>query len=259
MLYIILEKADVKGYERKRGTKIHFVKPYSRTEKVQALQRQIHNLVSKELETGKDVKYKGEAGWRINERGTAPGTWSIYKLGQGVLKEVPATHLSVHSRLEKAKKVYVPGTAKRKAYYRYDPRTGKYHKLPHATVIYHEKSTGEKIIETLKKILTSIKILKKKGMFTKEQKAHIRRALKGLEPKLEPKRFKSWEQREAVSKVLGEIRKELYAPVPKAKPKAKLSDEILRGVKALGYSQKDIDKMSEHEAKAVYYNDIRKE
>lgn len=166
--------------------------------------------------------------------------------------------------LEKAKKVYVPATAKRKAYYRYDPRTGKYHKLPHARIVGHVPSTGEKILEALKKILLNIGILEKKGLFTNEQKAHVRKALKDFEKA--SVKIKNEKQRQAIAKVLQDIRKELATPrkkeTPKEAPKKKapkLSEEILRGVKRLGYNESDIAKMSEHEAKAIYYNDIKKD
>ena len=144
--------------------------------------------------------------------------------------------------LAKAKKIYVPASGRKKAYYRLDPRTKS----------VEWDAQGEKIIGILKGILEKIHLLKKKGLFTKEQKAYVRKSLKELEPKLQAKRYKTEKQRQAVSKVLKEIRAELVD-----KPK-ELSEEIIHGIKNLGYAMADIKKMSTHEAKAIYYNDIRK-
>lgn len=176
-----------------------------------------------------------------------------------------------HIIIEKSKRIYVPASGNKKAYWRYDPRIGVQRSTtekvfePKTKVIYHSESSGEKIINALKDILKKIGVMKEKGAFTKEQKAHIRKKLEGLEPRI--KHFKQQKQRAEVSKIMKEIRKELGSlekkPHESLKPKKtkkqkQLSEEIVGGIKKLGYTDVDIDRMTEHEAKAVYYNDIHK-
>lgn len=68
-------------------------------EKIRSLERQLI-VLSIDFETGRAIKYRGES-WRINQRGDSFGMWSIYKTGNGFLKEVPISHIDLLSRIKK--------------------------------------------------------------------------------------------------------------------------------------------------------------
>lgn len=157
--------------------------------------------------------------------------------------------------LEKAKQVYVPAGVGHKAYTRLDPRTKK-----------------KSLLGVLQDILLNIGVLKREGKFTDKQRKYIRKRLKELEPQI--KLMKEVKKRKAVVKAVKDIKRELatkrtamkqerawekeYHKRAKDKPKAQIPDNILRGLKHLGYSQSDVNKMSLHEAKAIYWNEISK-
>lgn len=157
--------------------------------------------------------------------------------------------------LQKSKKVWVPPSGKKKGYYRMDPR--------------EKQALAAKqpnVLDLLKNLLNQILGMKKQGKFTKEQRQHISKKLKELEPKL--KHFKTQKQRVEVSKALKSIRKELGEKVKQAEKHGKeirskdgkqVPEEQHAGLKQLGYSLVDMSKMSLHEIKTVYYNNIKKE
>jgi hypothetical protein len=153
----------------------------------------------------------------------------------------------------KSKMVYVPPGATRKGYTRYDPRT---------KVIFHSESRGEKIINTLKNLLSKIIGLKEQGKFTEEQRRYVQKTLIELEPRM--KYFKIQKQRMEVAKVIKQIRKELKDPVnegrkaPRTKDGKELNGELREGLKKLGYSPGDVRTKTLHEIKAIYWNDIKK-
>src|SRR4030042_2067838 len=130
------------------------------------------------------------------------------------------------------------------------------------------------ILKSIKNLLDKIRGLKKQGQFTKEQKVYVQKKLAELEPKI--KHFKTQKERVAVFNALKEVRKELGQKVTRAerheplkapainralltKDGKILSEETRKGLDKLGYSTADVKKMSEHEAKAIYWNEIEKE
>ena len=149
----------------------------------------------------------------------------------------------------KSKRIWVPASKGRKGYFREDPR---------------EKS----VLDALKGLLQRIIGLKRKGPLSDEQRAHIHKTLKQLEPKM--KYFKTQRQKMEVAKVLKQIRAELQEKgvegekhkrlnEPKQEKSKKFNSETLGGLKRLGYSDKDIAKLSLDEGKAIYWNEIKKE
>ena len=165
----------------------------------------------------------------------------------------------------KSKRIWVPPSKGRKGYYREDPR---------------EKS----VLDALKGLLRRIIGMKRKGPLINEQRVHIHKTLKELEPRM--KYFKTQKQKMEVAKVIKQIRAELvvkgdkriidklwedkykqeWAKKQKQAEKTVLSkdgqdipDEFKDGLKKLGYVAGDMKSKSLHEIKAIYYNDIRKE
>jgi hypothetical protein len=158
--------------------------------------------------------------------------------------------------LEKAKKIYVP-PGKRKGYWRTDPRTGKY--IPQTEVIYHEETSGEKILKVLKSLLGKVKTWKKeKGVLTNVQKKYIRRRLKELKPSA--KQLKTQKQRQAVSRALKELRKELKEKtvVFKTKDGKRLNEKEIETLRRLNYNSNDVRKLSRVEVKTIFWNEIPK-
>jgi len=154
-----------------------------------------------------------------------------------------------------SKMVYVPSSAGRKGYTRMDPRT--------------KKNEGKKsLITVLKDLLEKIVGLKKQGQFTKEQKAHIHKKLEELRPQLQ--HFKTQKQRQEVFNVMKQIRKELDIKVKESEKHEPLitkkriysskeqQENLVAGLKRLGYSEADMKKMSTESLKAAYWNDIKK-
>jgi hypothetical protein len=144
--------------------------------------------------------------------------------------------------LEKAKRIWVPPSGRKKGYWREDPR---------------EKKEG--ILGLLKDLLDKIRGLKKQGKFTPEQRKYVQKRLKEIEPRIE--HFKTQKQRMAVFKALKEIRTELEektTPKIRSKNGTVVSDDLRAGLKSLGYSVGDMGKMSIHEIKAIYHNEIPK-
>lgn len=126
-------------------------------------------------------------------------------------------------------------------------------------VAEHERRGGEGLLELLTKLLSRIKGLKKQGKFTKEQRAYASKKLKEIEPRL--KYFVKQKQRAEVFKVLKEIRAELEEKTTlkvMSKNGDVISEEFVQGLKKLGYRVGDMKKLSLHEIKAIYHNDINK-
>ena len=140
-----------------------------------------------------------------------------------------------HFILEKSKRIWVPPSGRKKGYWRTDPR---------------EKG----LFDLLKDILDKIRGLKKQGKFTDEQRRHIRKTLKELEPRF--KHFKTQQQRIAVSKVLKEIRAELKDLDKPKKTSGALSSSELKEMKARGFTPDEIKKLGPASARAVIWNDI---
>jgi hypothetical protein len=146
-----------------------------------------------------------------------------------------------HFILEKSKRIWVPPSGRKKGYWRQDPREKK------------------GLLGLLIDIFDNIRGLKKQGKFTKKQRRLIKNKLKELEPKF--KHFKTQKQRMAVAKALKDIRLELEektTPEARAKDGKVVPEELREGLKRLGYSVKDLGKMSSHAIRTVYYNEIPK-
>ncbi len=98
-MFYVLKKSEVKGFVRTKRGRLERVTPFvrntSRAAVVESLKRQIRALVGTKLETGIEVTYKGEHGWRVNQIGDTPGKWLIYRKDKpGVLKEVSVYDLA---------------------------------------------------------------------------------------------------------------------------------------------------------------------
>jgi len=158
-------------------------------------------------------------------------------ISRGPLPDIVKSRVTGHYATIHGKRVWVP---------EYSTRTMK--RSPGGSIsYYHKETSGDKILNALKSLLKNIGILKSKGILTDEQRKHIHRELKRIEPqiKLIRKRRTLSQITETLSQIyneLGEQRKheKLDINVIRMTPEEREIAEVILGKKKFEKAETEV-------------------